>query len=281
MKVIVSTDSTSDLPKDLQEKYNIYVMPLIVTLGEKSFEDGVDISAEDIFDYVDKTNTLPKTGAKSAFLYQEFFENIFKKENADAIILISLSDKLSSSYSNAVLASNELKNVYVIDSKSLSSGSGLIALSCADKINEGKDVQTIIKELNDEIEKTQASFIVDSLKYLHKGGRCSALSVLGANLLRIKPKIKLEDGKMGVDRKYMGKYESVLISYTRDLLKDYKNINKKRVFVTFTTKNDEVNEKIIAILKENGFEEIIENFAGSTITCHCGKNTLGVLFINN
>ena len=280
MKIVVSTDSTSDLPKDLQEKYNISVMPLIVTLGEESFEDGVNITADDIYAYVEKTGTLPKTGAKSAFMYKEFFENIFKEKNADAIIHISLSEKLSSSYSNAVLASEELKNVYVIDSKSLSSGSGLIALSCADKIAEGKDVETIIKEINEEIAKTQASFIVDSLKYLHKGGRCSALSVLGANLLRIKPKIKLEDGKMGVDRKYMGKYESVLISYTNDLMKDYKNADKKRVFITFTTKNDEVNEKISEILKANGFKEIITNFAGSTITCHCGKNTLGVLFIN-
>lgn len=280
MKIVVSTDSTSDLPKDLQEKYNISVMPLIVTLGEESFEDGVNITADDIYEYVEKTGTLPKTGAKSAFMYKEFFENIFKEKNADAIIHISLSEKLSSSYSNAVLASEELKNVYVIDSKSLSSGSGLIALSCADKIAEGKDVETIIKEINEDIGKTQASFIVDSLKYLHKGGRCSALSVLGANLLRIKPKIKLEDGKMGVDRKYMGKYESVLISYTNDLMKDYKNADKKRVFITFTTKNDEVNEKISEILKTNGFKEIITNFAGSTITCHCGKNTLGVLFIN-
>ena len=199
MKIIVTTDSTSDLPKELAEKYNIGIMPLNVNLGDDTFEDGVNIGSEEIFNFVDKTGVLPKTGARSALTYQEFFENQLKNLNADAIIHISLSSEISSSYSNALLASNELKNVKVIDSRSLSTGCSLLVLSAIDKIEEGKDLDTIASELEEETSRVQASFIINNLKYLYKGGRCSALAMLGANILRIKPKIKVTDGKMNVE----------------------------------------------------------------------------------
>lgn len=279
MKIIVTTDSTSDLPKELVEKYNIGVMPLNVNLGDDTFEDGIDIGPEKIFNYVDKTGNLPKTGARSALAYQEFFEKQMKDLNADALIHISLSSELSSSHENALLASQELQNVKVLDSMSLSTGCALLVLSAIDKINEGKDLRTIYLELQEERNRVQASFVINNLKYLYKGGRCSALAMFGANVLRIKPKIKLASGKMIVDKKYMGKYEQVLINYVKDLLKDYQNVDKKRVFITFTTKNDEINAQIEQILKDYGFEEIIQNYAGSTIASHCGRDTLGVLFI--
>ena len=279
MKIIVTTDSTSDLPKDLAEKYNVGIMPLGVNLGEDSFEDGVNIGPEQIFEFVDKTGILPKTSAKSAYNYQEFFEAQMKKLNAGALIHISLSSEISSSFNNALLASKELQNVYVIDSKSLSTGCSLLVLSAIDKINEEKEINTIIQELTEMVNRIQASFIINNLKYLYKGGRCSALAMFGANVLRIKPKIMLSDGKMVVNKKYMGKYDQVLLNYVKDLLKDYPNIDKKRVFITFTTKTDEINNQIEKILKENGFEEIIQNYAGSTIASHCGKETLGVLFV--
>lgn len=279
MKIIVTTDSTSDLTKELVEKYNIGVMPLNVNLGDDTFEDGIDIGPEKIFNYVDKTGNLPKTGARSALAYQEFFEKQMKNLNADALIHISLSSELSSSHENALIASQELQNVKVLDSMSLSTGCALLVLSAIDKINEGKDLRTIYLELQEERNRVQASFVINNLKYLYKGGRCSALAMFGANVLRIKPKIKLASGKMIVDKKYMGKYEQVLINYVKDLLKDYQNVDKKRVFITFTTKNDEINAQIEQILKDYGFEEIIQNYAGSTIASHCGRDTLGVLFI--
>lgn len=279
MKIIVTTDSTSDLPKELVEKYNIGVMPLNVNLGDDTFEDGIDIGPEKIFNYVDKTGNLPKTGARSALAYQEFFEKQMKDLNANALIHISLSSELSSSHENALMASQELQNVKVLDSMSLSTGCALLVLSAIDKINEGKDLRTIYLELQEERNRVQASFVINNLKYLYKGGRCSALAMFGANVLRIKPKIKLASGKMIVDKKYMGKYEQVLINYVKDLLKDYQNVDKKRVFITFTTKNDEINAQIEQILKDYGFEEIIQNYAGSTIASHCGRDTLGVLFI--
>lgn len=279
MNIIVTTDSTSDLPKELVEKYNIGVMPLNVNLGDDTFEDGIDIGPEKIFNYVDNTGNLPKTGARSSLAYQEFFEKQMKDLNADALIHISLSSELSSSHENALLASQELQNVKVLDSMSLSTGCALLVLSAIDKINEGKDLRTIYLELQEERNRVQASFVINNLKYLYKGGRCSALAMFGANVLRIKPKIKLASGKMIVDKKYMGKYEQVLINYVKDLLKDYQNVDKKRVFITFTTKNDEINAQIEQILKDYGFEEIIQNYAGSTIASHCGRDTLGVLFI--
>lgn len=279
MNIIVTTDSTSDLPKELVEKYNIGVMPLNVNLGDDTFEDGIDIGPEKIFNYVDNTGNLPKTGARSSLAYQEFFEKQMKDLNADALIHISLSSELSSSHENALLASQELQNVKVLDSMSLSTGCALLVLSAIDKINEGKDLRTIYLELQEERNRVQASFVINNLKCLYKGGRCSALAMFGANVLRIKPKIKLASGKMIVDKKYMGRYEQVLINYVKDLLKDYQNVDKKRVFITFTTKNDEINAQIEQILKDYGFEEIIQNYAGSTIASHCGRDTLGVLFI--
>lgn len=278
MKIVVTTDSTSDLPKELIEKYNIGIVPLIVSLGDNEFYDGVNLSIEDIFNFVDKTGVLPKTAARSAVTYQEFFEDFMKKNDAEALIHFSISSEFSSSYSNAKTASEQLQSVYVINTASLSSGSGLVVLSCIDKINEGKDIKTILREIDFEIPKVQASFIISNLKYLYKGGRCTAIAVFGANLLMIKPKIKLFKGKMSVDKKYMGKYQSVVLKYVQDLLTDYKNIDKKRVFITFTTKDDELNSKISNLLKQAGFQDVIINFAGSTIASHCGENCLGVLF---
>lgn len=278
MKIVVTTDSTSDLPKDLVEKNNVGIMPLIVNLEENEFYDGVNLKIEEIFAFVEKTGVLPKTAARNSVTYKEFFEEFMKKNDADALIHFSLSSEFSCSYNNAKAASEQMENVHVINTYSLSTGSGLLVLSCVDKVNEGKSLKTILEEIETEIPRVQASFIISDLKYLYKGGRCSAIAVFGANLLMIKPKIKLFKGKMAVDRKYMGKYQNIVLKYTQDLLSEYKNINKKRVFITYTSPDEELNSKITALLQQSGFEEIIPNLAGSTIVSHCGENCLGVLF---
>lgn len=278
MKIVVTTDSTSDLPKKFVEKNNIGIMPLIVLLGEEEYFDGGDFTIDKIFQYVEKTGVLPKTAARSSVHYKEFFEDFMTKNNADALIHLSLSSELSCSYINAKAASDEMENVWVIDTKSLSSGCGLLALSCADKVNAGKEIDVVLKELEEEVDKTQASFIISNLRYLHKGGRCSSIAAFGANILMIKPKIKLKDGKMIMDKKYMGKYQTVVKKYVKELLNDYKDINKKRAFITYTSQDDELNIAIKKELKENGFEEVVANFAGATIASHCGEGCLGVLF---
>lgn len=281
MKIVITADSTADIPQNLQKELEIYINPLIVNLGEDEFfDDGINITNEKIYSYVARTGILPKTSAINSFSYKEFFEKVAKKTKADKIIHFSLSSKLSSTCLNAKNAASELGFVEVIDTLSLSTGSGLLVLSAADKIKEEKDFETIINEIKQEVNRVQASFVIDSLEYLHKGGRCSAVAVFGANFLRIKPKIKLVEGKMTVDRKYIGKYEIVVQKYVEDLLEEYKNPVLDRVFITYTIENKELNEFIRKKLEAKGFKQIINNMAGSTITSHCGKNTLGVLFIN-
>lgn len=278
MKISITTDSTCDLPEEVIQQYNIHVLPLLVNLGEKTFRDG-EITLDVLFDYVDETKQLPKTAAIPSDEFKESFERILSQDKSDAIIHISIGADLSCSYQNACLAAREMNNVYIIDSASLSTGIGLLVLSAADKVKEGKAAKTIVEEIQAQTENMQVSFVIDKLDFLHKGGRCSALAKLGANLLGIKPKIAVKNGKLGVDRKYMGKLFSVLPKYADDLLEDYPNAIKNRVFITYTTAEKEVVAELRNKLKNAGFKEVLESTAGSVIASHCGKGTLGILFM--
>ncbi|MBO7526551.1 MAG: DegV family protein [Clostridia bacterium] len=277
MKYAITSDSTCDLSPELLKKYNVSLMPMIITLDDKEYEDGLNINQDQLFEYVEKTGNLPKTSARSSYEYVEFFENLL--ENYDHIFHFSLSHKISSTGNNAVIASQEIGNgkVTVFDSKSLSTGMGLTIISCAEKIKAGKTVEEIEKEVKEEIEKVQASFLVDTLKNLHKGGRCSSLALLGANLLKIKPRISLVNGEMKVTKKYMGNIEVCLLKYVEDMLKECPP-DKKRVFVTYSSYMP-VADKIAEGLKEYGFKEVLQTYAGSTVCTHCGKKTLGILYI--
>lgn len=279
MKIAISADSTCDLSQELIEKYNISKMPIIVTLGEKEYQDGVNIDTNMLYEYIDSTGTLAKTAARSIYEYQEYFENLLK--SYDHVIHISLSFKLSATGSNALKASEEIgtNKVTVFDSKSLSTGSGLLVLSTAEKIAQGKDLETIKTEILAEREKVQASFLVDTLKYLHKGGRCSSIALLGANLLKIKPRISLVNGEMKVTKKYMGNINASLLKYVKDMLAECPP-NKSRVFVTCSSEMPIV-DTIAEMLKEEGFAEILKTRAGCTVCTHCGKNTLGILYIKD
>ncbi len=276
MKICISCDSTCDIPKDLLEKYDIHLMPITIMLGTEEHHDGIDVTPEDIFNFVDKTNELPKTSAVNIYEYTEYFKKL--RQQYDAVIHFSLSFAISSTGNNARLASNDVDNVYVIDTKSLSSGSGLLVLSCVDKLKEGKDIKTIVKELEEEANKVQASFLLDTLRFLHKGGRCSGIALLGANVLKIKPRISLVDGKMQVTKKYRGNIEDALMKYADDLLKEIPP-NKKRVFVTYSSPVEPTRTKLLQMLKDYGFEEVLESSACATICTHCGRKTLGVLYI--
>ena len=276
MRIALSVDSACDIPQELKEKFNIHVMPYFVMLGEKECVDGVDVTSEDLFNYFKETGNLPKTAAIGVDAFVDYFANILK--NCDAIIHISLSFQMSSSGRNATEASTKFNNVHVVDSKNLSSGIGLLALSCAEKIKAGIDVPSILRELEEERDKVQASFLVDTLKFLYKGGRCSALSSLFAGVLKIKPKILVSDGKMGVAKKYMGNINSCLPKYVEDTLK-ISNPDLKRAFVTHSSKM-EISSKLVQMLKDYGFEEVYDCNASSTISSHCGPNTLGILFMN-
>lgn len=277
MKIAITAESTMDLPVHLLEKYDIKTLPFTVILGEKDYKDG-EISSSDIFKFVEENKILPKTSAINEAQYTEFFENVLKEN--DAIVHFCLSSGISSACSNAKLAAAELKNVHVIDSKSLSTGIALLAIYARELANEGKLAEEIVDLCEERVNDVQASFVVKKLDYLHKGGRCSSVALLGANLLQIRPEIVVKDGKMSSAKKYLGKMEKVIEKYCKDVLTENQNPDKKYAFVTYTTASEEMVNIAKTALQNAGFETIYETQAGATITSHCGENTLGILFLN-
>lgn len=275
-KVKITVDSTCDLSKELIEKNDITVIPLYVVLGDTSLRDGVEISPDMIYDYVSNNNALPKTSACPLDDYISYFKK-FTDEGYD-VIHFNISSSMSSSHQNAVIAAGEVGNVRVVDTANISTGSGLLVLDAVDMIKEGKSADEIFEAVKARISKVRASFVVDNLEYLKMGGRCSSVALLGANLLKIKPRIEVKDGSMGVADKYRGQYAKVLVQYAKDVLTKEK-INTKRVFVTHTKCDEQIVSSVIEEVKNTlSFDEIYETTAGCVVTSHCGPNTLGVIF---
>lgn len=281
MKIKIGADSTADLSRELLEKYNVATMPLHVSLGENDFLDGKTISPEDIYDYYAKTKKLPKTGARSVEEYKEFFDGI-KAEGYDAIVHFCISSDMSSSFQNAELAAKQLNEVYVVDSRQLSTGIGLLVLDACDMVAKGLSAKAIYDRAMARRNSSKSSFIVDNLEFLYKGGRCSGLTYLGANLLSIKPCLEVKNGLIGVDSKLMGRYCRCVAKYCENIKNKITDPDKTRVFVTHTKMDDGIVEDVIATVKSwNIFDEILETTAGCTVTTHCGANTIGILYIND
>lgn len=278
MKIAISTESTLDMPKELCKKYGISTIPFTVHLGEKSGFDG-DITPEDIFEFVDRTGILPKTSAINEFQYDQYFTGLLKKY--DAIIHISLSSSISSACLNAAHAASIIHNVYVIDSKSLSTGIALLAIYARQLVDEGLDVKDIAIKVKERVPFVQASFVINSLNYLYKGGRCSGLARFSAAVFRIKPQIIVKNGKMTPQKKYHGKSVSCVTNYCRDTLAEFNNPDKSLAFVTHSHATPEMVEAAKKALIDAGFKEIYETVAQATITSHCGPKTLGILYIND
>ena len=276
MKIAISAESTIDLPKELLDKYSINTVPFTILLGDKIGLDGV-ITPDEIFDYVSKKKVLPKTSAVNQYQYEEHFSKLL--ENHDAIIHFSLSCEMSCAYANAVKASKEFKNVYIIDSRSLSTGIALLAIKASKMADNGDSVERIIEQMKEDTGKVQAGFVLNKLDYLKKGGRCSGLVCFGANLLHIRPQILVKNGKMAPYKKYRGNYDYCVGQYCKDTLTEFSNNDKSVAFVTYTTASDEAVECAYNYLKNAGFKEIYKTNAGATISSHCGPNTLGILFM--
>ena len=278
-KVIISSDSCCDIGRELTEKRDIKILPLIVTMGEDSFIDGVTAEPSDIYKFVADTGILPKTAARSVADFEEYFKGL--TADGSEVVHISISSHMSSTIDHALIAAENVPGVHVVDSLNLSTGIGLLVLLAADLRDEGKSAEEIVEKLNETVPNVCASFIVERLDYLYKGGRCSAVSALGANLLKLRPCIEVNSGKMGVGKKYRGAMKSVFTNYVSDVLKqpDLK-VSRKRVFITHTAMSDELDKYCVELVKGTGlFDEVINTTAGGTITSHCGPNTLGVLFI--
>ena len=275
---VITSDSTTDLSPELRERYNVTVMPLKITLGDKTYTDGEDITPDDIYAHHDKTGELPKTAATNVGDCIDFFKPFC--DAGKTVIHFTISSEMSSTYNNACLAAKELGNVYVIDTKNLSTGGGLLVISAAEMLNSGLSTEETVKKTQELVPCVDASFVIDSLEYLYKGGRCSALAMFGANLLKLKPCIQVKNGKMDVAKKYRGKFSEVLKQYVKEKISDYSDIELDRVFVTHAGCDSElVNEIVDLVKKEVPFKEVFMTRAGCTVSSHCGANTLGVLFI--
>lgn len=278
MSIKITSDSTCDLGRLTKER-GIGILPLQVNLDADAYRDGVDITPEDIFAFVAKTKILPKTSAPSIGEYEDFFQEQLK--DADELIHFNISAKSSGSHSFAKQAAESFNGkVRVIDSKALSSGQGLLVMKAADLRDAGKTAAEIEEEILKLCDKVNTSFVPNQLDYLHKGGRCSGMKMLVANALKIHPKIVMVDGQLMQGGKYRGEMTRCISKYIEDLVEQYPNYDKTRCFVTHSTAERELVEMAIAKVKESfGFEEVIETVAGSIVTSHCGKGTLGVLFI--
>lgn len=279
MKIKISSDSTCDLGRLVAEN-DINIVSLSVLLGENEYKDCQNIVPEDIFEYVKNTGVLPKTAAPSISEYEETFSKLV--DEGYTVIHFNISQKASSSYNNACLAAEKFKNkVYVVDSKALSSGQGLMIMKAVDMVNAGVSAEKIVEECENLASKINTSFIPDKLEYLYKGGRCSKMSLYGANILKIHPLIIMEDGQLIPAKKYVGNMKRCIKSYIEDLKIKYPSYEKKRCFITHSNADKELVDFAIEKVKENfEFDEIIVTVANSVITGHCGKNTLGVLFIS-
>lgn len=279
-KIKITCDSTCDLSPELYERYHVGVIPLCVRMGDWLCWDGVNIKPKELFDYVEKTGKLPTTSAVSVGEYEEFFRPFV--EEGYEVVHINLSSELSSCYQNACIAAQKLEKVYVVDSRSLSTGSGHLVILAAELASAGYDGAYIAKALDEMKENLDVSFVVQTPGYLHRGGRCSGLARFGANVLKLRPEIVMENGKLHVGKLYRGSMEKTILDYVRGRLEKAKAIKYDRIFVTHSGVPREIVEKVVALVKELcPFEEVIETVAGSTISCHCGPNCLGVLFFQN
>lgn len=278
MNIRLTADSTCDLGEYAAER-NIALMPLSVILGEEPYLDGVNIVPQDIFDFVEKTGKLPKTAAPSTQDYIDFFRSFV--EEGSTVIHFSISDKSSSAYSYAADAAKAFDGkVIVVDSKALSSGQGLLAMKASDLLNEGKSAEEIVETVNALRPLVNTSFIPDRLDYLYKGGRCSRMQMYGANLLKIHPLVEMKDGQLVAEKKYRGSMEKCISNYIEDLAVEYPSYDQTRCFITHSSADPELVAFARQKVKETfGFRETLETVAGSVITGHCGRNTLGVLFI--
>ena len=278
MNIKILSDSTCDLSQAILAEHDIALVPLTVVKGDEQFKDGVTITPAEIFAHVAAGGDLCSTSANSVGEYEDQFAQYADKY--DGVLHINIGSGFSSCYQNACIAAEDFSNVRVVDSKNLSTGQGLVVLEACRLAKEC----TSLDELHDKVqaftEKVEASFLVDKLNYLVKGGRCSAAAALGANLLNLKPCIEVRDGKMIVVKKYRGSYSKCLASYVKERLAEREDIRRDVLFVTKTSVGDEEYAAVMEAVKEHGhFKTVYETTAGCTVSCHCGPGTLGVLFV--
>ena len=283
MSVKIIADSTCDLSKELLEKYEISILPLHIVLGDKEYKDGLEILPDEIYAWSDANKEAPKTSAASISDTMELFESNLK--NHGEIVCFSISGQMSTTVNVMRMAAEELDaedKIHVIDSENLSTGGGLLVIEAAIMASAGKSGKEIVNAIEQLKSQVRASFIVDTLTFLHRGGRCSGVAALAGGALKLHPKIVVENGGMKPDKKYRGKMSSAILTYAKELEPQLKDAKTDRVFITHSGCTDEIIQNIYDFVKElNLFDEILITRAGGVISSHCGPGTLGVLFIAN
>ena len=278
MRIKILSDSTCDLPQELLEKYDITMVPLTVIKNGEAFSDGVNITAKDIFNHVAAGGDLCTTSALNAGEYYDWFKKF--TDDYDGVLHINIGSGFSCSYQNACLAADDLDNVRVVDSQNLCTGQGLIVLKAAQLAQECQDLDELHDTVQAFTNRVEASFVLEQLAYMVKGGRCSSAAALGANLLNLKPCIEVKDGKMTVVKKYRGNYAKCLASYVKERLYDRDDLDLETLFVSHTPISAEAEEAVKDVLAQGPqFENVYWTDAGCTVSCHCGPGTLGVLFL--
>ncbi len=278
MKTRITADSTCDLSPELIEKYDITIMPLSIILGEKAYADMLEINPKQVFEYVDSGKGICKTAAVNVDEYINKFTELLK--DCDAIVHINISSEFSACYQNACIAAQEVGNVYVVDSRNLSTGIGHLVLDASIMASQGIDAEVIAETLRKDAARLEVSFVLDTLSYMRRGGRCSAVAAIGANFMQLKPCVEVREGKMGVGKKYRGNLEKVIKQYVTDRLKDRSDLDKKRIFLTYSEAfPKEILKEVHSLVDQYGeFEEVYETSAGCTISSHCGPRCFGILF---
>ena len=280
-KITILSDSTSDLSKELIERYGIRILPLHVVLGDREYEDGVEIGPDEIYAWADEHKDTPKTSAPSMEQTMDMFRDCLGEDGE--IIVFSISGSMSACYRIMQMAAEELglaDRIHVIDSQNLSTGIGLQMIRAAERAAEGADAGTIAEEIRALRPRVRASFVVDTLTYLHRGGRCSGLAALAGGVLKLHPRIAVENGAMHPEKKYRGRMDRVILEYVKDMEEALKTAEPDRVFITHSGCSEAVIGEVRAYLESLGrFREILVTRAGSVISSHCGPGTLGVLFI--
>lgn len=275
--IVIASDSTCDLNAELIGQYGIKLLPLKVNLGEQRYADGVDIDPEMIYRHYEAKKELPKTAAPNIADFQDFFAK--HTANGQSVVFFTISADMSSTYNNARLVAGETERVHVVDTRNLSTGGGLLVVAAAVMAEQGLPAEEIAARCREMVDCVDASFVIDDLEFLHKGGRCSAVAAFGANLLQLKPCITVKGGKMGVGKKYRGKFAAVLQRYVADRLEGAA-VEPDRVFVTHAGCDEAIVQACVEQVRATGmFREIHVTRAGCTISAHCGRNTLGVLFL--
>ena len=278
MRIKILSDSTCDLSKELLEKHNITLVPLTIIKNGEAFQDGVTITPAEIFAHVAAGGGLCSTTAMNVGEYTEYFSKY--SAEYDGVIHINLGAGFSSSHQNACLAAEDFDNVRVVDSQNLSTGQGLVVLEACKLAQECNDLDELYEKVQAFTEKVEASFLLDQLQYMVKGGRCSSAAALGANLLNLKPCIEVKNGKMGVVKKYRGNYAKCLAAYVKDRIANRDDLQRGTLFVTRTPVSDECLKSVADAVNEYAdFENVYWTEAGCTVSCHCGPGTLGVLFV--